>query len=154
MMYDPALVQPMREELTGLGFTEMRTPEEVDDVFGEKARQGTTLLVVNSVCGCAAGNARPALALSLLDEERPRPDNLLTVFAGQDREATERARAYMPDIPPSSPSIFLVKDGQLIFLLHRHNIEGRDARAIASDLAGAYAQHCGTALAASGAEGA
>lgn len=141
-MYDPTLVQPMREELTSIGFTEMKTPEEVDDLFGKKAQEGTTLLVVNSVCGCAAGNARPAVGLSLLDEEAPQPDRLLTVFAGADGEATARTRAYFAEVPPSSPSIFLVKDGQIVHLLHRHNIEGRDAREIASELLGAYQEHC------------
>lgn len=144
MMYDPALVQPMREELTSIGFTEMKTPEEVDALFGTKAREGTTLLVVNSVCGCAAGMARPAVGLSLLDEEGPLPDNLLTVFAGQDGEATTRARSYFPDIPPSSPSIFLIKDGEMVDLWHRHNIEGRDAREIAGEIVGAYQKRCGT----------
>jgi len=142
MMYDPIVVQPMREELTGIGFTEMKTPEEVDALFGEKAREGTTLLVVNSVCGCAAGNARPAVANSLRAEGSPRPDHLLTVFAGQDAEATERARAYMPDVPPSSPSMFLVKNGELVYLLHRHEIQGREAGELAQDLARAYAEHC------------
>jgi putative YphP/YqiW family bacilliredoxin len=145
MMYDPTLVQPMREELTGIGFTEMTTPEEVDALFGEKARNGTTLLVVNSVCGCAARNARPAVTRSLSEGDAPRPDHLLTVFAGQDAEATERARAYMPGIPPSSPSMFLVKDGQLVFVLHRQNIQGREADEIAGDLAAAYGEHCAVA---------
>ena len=154
MMYDPNLVQPMREELTDIGFTEMRSADEVDDVFGKKAREGTTLLVVNSVCGCAAGMARPAIAMSLLDDAEPRPEHLLTVFAGQDGEATERARAFMPDIPPSSPSVFLIKDGQTVFLLHRHNIEGRDARVIAQDLLTAYQEHCAPATAGSEADAA
>ena len=146
MMYDPALVEPKREELVSIGFTEMKTPEEVDEKFGKAAPQGTTLLVVNSVCGCAAGMARPAVGLSLLDEDGPHPDNLLTVFAGQDGEATARARAYLSEIPPSSPAIFLVKDGQVVDLWHRHNIEGRDAREIATELVDAYQKHCGVGV--------
>ncbi len=142
-MYDPSVVQPMRDELKRIGFSEMRTSEEVDSLFGETAREGNTLLVVNSVCGCAAGNARPALSLSLADETVPRPDRLLTVFAGQDAEATERARSYFPDIPPSSPSIFLVKDGELVHAVHRSDIEGREAEVIARGLVEAFSRFCG-----------
>jgi putative YphP/YqiW family bacilliredoxin len=145
-MYDPNIVQPMREELTKLGFIELKTPEEVDEVFGGQARAGTTLLVVNSVCGCAAGNARPAVGLSLMDDIRPRPDRMLTVFAGQDEDATARVRSYMPEVPPSSPSMFLIKEGQLVHLIHRHRIQGRAANDIAQELVDAYSEHCGPAV--------
>lgn len=144
-MYDPNTVQPMREELTILGFIEMRTPEEVDEIFGGQSPEGTTLLVVNSVCGCAAGNARPAVGLSLMDDTRPRPDRMLTVFAGQDEDATARVRSYLPDVPPSSPSMFLIKEGQPVHVIHRHGIQGRAVDEIAQELVDAYAEHCGQA---------
>lgn len=139
-MYDPQVVKPMREELVRIGATELRTPEEVDEVFGENA-SGTTLLVVNSVCGCAAANARPAVAIAR--GHAVQPDRIVTVFAGQDKDATERARSYMPGYRPSSPSIGLFRDGQHVFMLERHQIEGRDAASIAADLRGAYDEHCG-----------
>ncbi len=119
-MYDPRLVQPMREELTRIGFQELRTPAEVDDALG--TTKNTTLVVVNSVCGCAARNARPAATLAL--QHARRPARLLTVFAGQDADATERARGYFTGYPPSSPQMGLFKDGALVFMLERKNIEG------------------------------
>ena len=137
-MYDPRMVQPMRDELTRLGFEELRTPEEVDRVLGpEKA---PTLVVVNSVCGCAARNARPAAALAL--QHGKRPARLLTVFAGQDAEATARARSYFTGVPPSSPQMGLLKDGKLVFMLERRNIEGRAAADIAADLVTAFDRFC------------
>ena len=137
-MYDPRMVQPMREELTRIGFEEMRTPEDVDRVLGtEKA---TTLVVVNSVCGCAARNARPAAALALQHEKHPA--RLLTVFAGQDADATARARSYFTGVAPSSPQMGLLKDGKLVFMLERRNIEGRPAADIAADLMAAFDRFC------------
>ena len=136
-MYDSAMVQPMRDEVTRLGVTELKTPAEVDQAVQKK---GTVLLFVNSVCGCAAGMARPGVRLAL--QEGPRPDRLVTVFAGQDVEATARARAHFADIPPSSPSIALFKDGALVWFLPRHRIEGRDALDVAADLRAAFAEHC------------
>ncbi|HET7789573.1 MAG TPA: BrxA/BrxB family bacilliredoxin [Gemmatimonadales bacterium] len=138
-MYDPRLVQPMRDELTRIGFTELKTPEEVDAALAD--RGDPTLVVVNSVCGCSARNARPAVTLAV---QHPRkPARLLTVFAGQDAEATARARSYFAPYPPSSPQIALFKDGALAFMLERKNIEGRDARTIAADLTAAFDQYCG-----------
>lgn len=138
MSYSPILVRPMREELLAAGFEELRTPEDVDRAMAE--RQGTTLVVVNSVCGCAAGMARPGARLALADG--PRPDRVTTVFAGFDVEATKRMRDYFGDIPPSSPSMALFKDGELVWFLPRHRIEGRDALAVAQDLRAAFAEHC------------
>src|SRR6059058_513617 len=129
-MYDPRLVQPMREELTRIGFQGLRTPAEVDDLLG--TAKDTTLVVVNSVCGCAARNARPAATLSL--QHARRPDRLLTVFAGQDADATARARSYFTGYAPSSPQMALFRNGQLVFMLERKNIEGRAAQEIAADL--------------------
>lgn len=140
MMYDERLVTPMREELTRIGFEELRTPDAVDARL--KDAPGTTLVVVNSVCGCSARNARPAVAQALEDAER-KPDHLTTVFAGQDAEATERARGYFTGYPPSSPSISLLKDGKLVFMLERWQIEGRPVPDIARDLEGAFEKHCG-----------
>src|SRR3977135_2778158 len=137
-MYDPGVDQPMREELTRIGFQELRTPAEVDAVLG--STQDTTLVVVNSVCGCAARNARPAATLALEHARRPR--RLLTVFAGQDADATERARSYFTGYPPSSPQMGLFKDGALVFMLERKNIEGRPAQDIAADLIGAFDKYC------------
>jgi putative YphP/YqiW family bacilliredoxin len=137
-MYDPEMVRPMREELTRLGFEELRTAEDVDAVLtSEKA---PTLVVVNSVCGCAARNARPAAALAI--QHARRPQRLVTVFAGQDADATARARSYFTDYPPSSPQIALLKDGRLVFMLERRNIEGRNAKDIAVDLTAAFDKHC------------
>jgi putative YphP/YqiW family bacilliredoxin len=139
MRYDPRLVQPMREELTRIGFRELRTPSEVDDALAVKDQ--TVLVVVNSVCGCAAGKARPGVALAL--DQGNRPDNLTTVFAGMDLEATTRAREYFEGYPPSSPQIALLKNGRLLHILERKDIEGRDATAIARDLASAFETFCG-----------
>ncbi len=140
MPYPEMMVAPMRQDLTRIGFRELKTPAEVDEALGEDA-QGTTLLVVNSVCGCAAGAARPAVYLSL-QGEAARPDDLVTVFAGQDVEATERAREHITGYPPSSPSIGLFKDGELVWFMERHQIEGRYAEQIARDLVAAYEEHC------------
>lgn len=138
MPYSPLLVRPMREELLAVGFEELQSPADVDRELG--AKSGTALLVVNSVCGCAAGMARPGVRLALQDG--PRPDRLLTVFAGYDVDATKRAREVLGDIPPSSPSMALFRDGELVWFLPRHRIEGRDALAVASDLRAAFAEHC------------
>ncbi|MGE0361939.1 MAG: BrxA/BrxB family bacilliredoxin [Vicinamibacterales bacterium] len=135
--YPEHFIAPMREELTVLGFEELRTPDAVDAAL---ARPGTTLLVVNSVCGCAAGKARPGIALALA--RGARPDHLTTVFAGGDVEATAQARAHLAPYPPSSPSIALLKDGQVAFMLERRDIEGRPAERIADVLADAFATHC------------
>ena len=138
MPYSELLVRPMREELTSAGVKELRTPEEVDAFMNEK--NGTAMLVVNSVCGCAAGMARPGIRLALQNERRP--DRVATVFAGQDLEATARARGYLADIPPSSPSIAFFKDGELVYFIPRHRIEGRDAHAVASDLTTVFNESC------------
>jgi len=137
-MYDPEMVRPMREELTRLGFEELRTPADVDAVLSSE--RAPTLVVVNSVCGCAARNARPAAALAIQHDRRP--PRLVTVFAGQDAEATARARSYFTGYAPSSPQIALFKEGQLVFMLERRNIEGRNARDIAADLMTAFDEHC------------
>lgn len=129
MPYPEMLVRPMREELTRAGIEELRTAEEVDSTL---PAAGTTLVVVNSVCGCAARNARPAVVLALRGESRP--DRAVTVFAGQDVEATTRAREYFQGYPPSSPSIALLKDGEIVHMIERHAIEGRDADEIADEL--------------------
>ncbi len=133
MPYDPVLVQPMREDMTSMGATELRTAAEVDAFM---ARPGTKLVFVNSVCGCAAGMARPALRLALRSEQRP--EHVGTVFAGQDLEATARARSYFSQVPPSSPSIALFRDQELVDFVPRHRIESRDAPAIAFDLVSAF----------------
>lgn len=145
MPYSPILVRPMREELLAAGFDELRTPADVDRVMGEAT--GTTLVVVNSVCGCAAGMARPGVRLALRHERRP--ERLATVFAGQDVEATARFRGYIPDVPPSSPSVALFKDGELVWFLPRHRIEGRSAEQVAGDLTAAFDEHCAEVAAAS-----
>jgi len=137
-MYDERLVIPMREELTRLGVEEMRTADAVDAKLKDAA--GTTLVVVNSVCGCAARNARPAVAKAISHDHKP--DTLTTVFAGQDVDATQRARSYFTGYPPSSPQIALLKDGKLVFMLERHQIEGRSADDIAQDLTGAFDRYC------------
>ena len=138
MPYDERFIAPMRAELTRLGVEEMRTAEEVDAKL--KDATGTTLLVVNSMCGCAARNARPAVALALRGAKRP--DALTTVFAGQDLEATARARGYITGYAPSSPSIALLKDGAPVFMLERRRIEGRSADEIAEDLTEAFEKYC------------
>jgi len=137
MPYDPLIVQPMREELTSAGFTELRTPEEVDQAVSSS---GISLLVVNSVCGCAAGGARPGVKMSL--DNAKKPDNLYTVFAGQDLDATLRAREHFKGQPPSSPSIALMKDGELIGFMPRHAIEGSSPDMISSALKRAYDEVC------------
>ena len=136
-MYPAELVKPMREDLTNVGFEELHTVEAVDSAI---AKEGTTLVVVNSVCGCAAANARPGAKLSL--DNAKKPQNLVTVFAGVDREATQKAREYMVPFPPSSPSMALFKDGELVHMLERHHIEGRPAELIAENLVDAYNEHC------------
>jgi putative YphP/YqiW family bacilliredoxin len=138
-MYDERMVTPMRQELTRLGVEEMRTPEAVDAKLRDA--RGTTLVVVNSICGCAARNARPAVAKAL--ERGKRPDALATVFAGQDATATARARSYFAGYAPSSPQIALLKDGEVVFMLERRHIEGRSADAIADDLVAAFEKYCG-----------
>jgi putative YphP/YqiW family bacilliredoxin len=137
-MYDERFVTPMRQDLTRLGVEELRTPSEVDAKLRDA--KGTTLVVVNSVCGCAARNARPAVAAAL--QHRIKPDHLTTVFAGQDTEATARARSYFTGYPPSSPQIGLLKDGKVVFMLERYQIEGRSATEIANDLVAAFDRHC------------
>ena len=138
-MYDERFVTPMRQELTRLGVEEMRTPSEVDAKL--KDAKGTTLVVVNSVCGCAARNARPAVTSALRHERKP--DHLTTVFAGQDTEATARARSYFTGYAPSSPQIGLLKDGKVVFMLERFQIEGRGADEISRDLVDAFDRYCG-----------
>ena len=136
-MYPAELVKPMREDLTRVGFEELQTPDQVDAAL---TKEGTTLVVVNSVCGCAAANARPGARLSLQNPKRP--DHIVTVFAGVDREAVAKAREYMIPFPPSSPSMALFKDGELVHMLERHHIEGRPAELIADNLMDAYNEHC------------
>jgi putative YphP/YqiW family bacilliredoxin len=138
-MYPEIMVVPMREELTRLGIEELRTVEEVDQAL--KNRPGTTLVVVNSICGCAAGRMRPAVRLAL--QNSGKPDHAYSVFAGQEKEATERARSYFTGYPPSSPSIAILRDGQLVYLMPRRDIESREAPAIAADLKSALDQFCG-----------
>ncbi len=137
-MYPEEMVRPMREELTSIGFRELRTAEEVDALLGKS--RGTMLVVVNSICGCAAGKARPAVAMALANPARP--DILATVFAGQDCDATAQARSYFQGYEPSSPSIALLRDGKIAFMLERHQIEGRDPHDIASDLSRAFDRFC------------
>jgi putative YphP/YqiW family bacilliredoxin len=137
-MYDPRLVQPMREELTRIGFQELRTAADVDAALGSEI--APTLVVVNSVCGCAARNARPAATLAI--QHTKRPAKLMTVFAGQDAEATARARSYFTGYAPSSPQIALLKDGKPVFMLERRNIEGRSAMDIVADLVDAFERFC------------
>jgi putative YphP/YqiW family bacilliredoxin len=138
MMYDERFVTPMREELTRLGVEELRTAAEVDGKL--KSQHGTALMVVNSVCGCAARNARPAVAAAL--QHGTRPDSSYTVFAGQDADATRTARGYFMGYAPSSPQIAMFKDGKVVFMLERHQIEGRSADAIAADLTAAFDRYC------------
>lgn len=149
MPYSELLVKPMREELTSAGVEELRTAADVDRFMSEKS--GSALLVVNSVCGCAAGMARPGVRQALA--EGPRPDRVATVFAGQDLEATARARSYFPEIPPSSPSIALFRDGELVQFIPRHRIEGRSAGDVAGDLLRAFHEHAGEQPAAAPAAG-
>lgn len=137
-MYPEEIVLPMKEELTEYGFTEMQTPEEVDDHLN---KQGTTLVVVNSVCGCSAGTARPGVLMAVHNAKK-KPDNLTTSFAGFDIEAVSKLREYLKPYPPSSPAIALFKDGQLVHFVERHQIEGRSAPMIAHNLISAFDQYC------------
>ncbi len=141
-MYPELMVVPMREELTRLGIGELRTPSQVDEVLGKF--KGTLMVVVNSICGCAAGRMRPAVRIAL--EHAVRPDKMVSVFAGQDREATERARTYFEGNPPSSPSIALLREGKLIYFMPRSEIETRDAASIAADLTAAFDRFCGASV--------
>ena len=136
-MYPAEIVKPMKDELINIGFQELLSPDAVDNGL---SMPGTTLIVVNSVCGCAAANARPAVRLSLKNEKTP--DNLYTVFAGVDKDATDAARAKMIPFPPSSPSLALFKDGELVHMIERHHIEGRSAEIISENLKGAYNEFC------------
>jgi len=139
-MYDPVMIQPFRDELTEVGFTELMTPQEVDEAVG--GNKGTLLVVINSVCGCAAGKARPGIRKAL--QHAAKPDRLMSVFAGQEKEATARLREqWLQGIPPSSPSIALYKDNELVHFIPRFKIEGRIADEIAADLVAAFDEHCG-----------
>ncbi len=142
MPYNPTLVAPMREEMTRMGIQELTTAPAVDAALGDQ--RGTMLVFVNSVCGCAAGNARPALRLAL--EHGVKPQQLATVFAGQDLEATARARQYFSAYQPSSPSMALMRDGEVVHFVHRHQIEGRSPQSIAADLTAAFDRHFGAAV--------
>ncbi len=136
-MYPEELVKPMREELTNNGFSALYTADDVNNAI---AKEGTTLVMVNSVCGCAAGTARPGTLASLQFDKKP--DHLTTVFAGVDRESTQQAREHMIPFPPSSPAVALFKDGELVHMLERHHIEGRSAQMIAENLVSAYDEFC------------
>lgn len=138
MPYPEMMVAPMREDLVRVGFAEMRTPDDVDTFLGSEKR--TTLVAVNSICGCAAAMMRPGVWMSLQGEKKP--EVLTTVFAGQDMDATDRTRDYITGYPPSSPSVALFKDGELVYFMERHQIEGRNPEDIASDLRTAYEEHC------------
>ena len=140
-MYPEFFIAPMREELTRLGVKELRTAQDVDDAV--TGQSGTLMLVVNSVCGCAAGKARPGVALAL--RHGTRPDALATVFAGADVEATQRAREYFTGYPPSSPSIAILREGKLVYMMERHQIENREADVIAQDLTAAFDKYCAPA---------
>ena len=137
-MYDEQMVAPMRRELSSLGIQETRTAEQVDQVLG--AKKGTVLVIVNSVCGCAAGNARPAVAMAM--EHAVKPDQTITVFAGNDRDAVTRAREYFVGYRPSSPSMALMRDGQVVKMIERWQIEGRQPHDIAAELTAAFDQYC------------
>ncbi|HJT01702.1 MAG TPA: BrxA/BrxB family bacilliredoxin [Terriglobales bacterium] len=139
-MYPELMVLPMREELTRLGVEELRSAAEVEQAL---AKPGTTMVVVNSICGCAAGRMRPAVRLAL--QHPVRPDQAVTVFAGQDRDATERARQYFEGYPPSSPSIGLLREGKLVYMMQRSDIETREAEDIATDLTAAFDKFCAKA---------
>ena len=142
MPYPPAMVAPMRAEMVSMGARELTTTQEVDATLGDQ--QGTALVFVNSVCGCAAGNARPSLALAL--QNAAKPDQVVTVFAGQDLEATARARQYFADYQPSSPSMALLKDGEVVHFVHRQQIEGHPPQTIAANLTAAFDRHCGATV--------
>ncbi|WP_255578405.1 BrxA/BrxB family bacilliredoxin [Chitinophaga sp. sic0106] len=135
MPYSPLLIKPFKEELTGVGVQELLTPQDVDKVMEQ---DGTTLVIINSVCGCAAGMARPAIRKIMEDGSIKKPDRIVTVFAGQELEATARLRSYMADIPPSSPSIALFKDKELVYFLPKFRIESRDAQSLAGELSGVF----------------
>ena len=137
MPYPEVLIKPMRDELTQLGVQETRTPEQVDAAVNQP---GTVMVIVNSVCGCAAGKARPGIAMAL--QNKTLPDRIVTVFAGGDIEATDHARSYFKGFPPSSPSVGLLRDGELVYMLQRHQIEGREAPQIASELTAAFDRYC------------
>lgn len=137
-MYSELMVRPMREELTRLGVQELKTPAEVDAVIGQG--EGTMLVFVNSVCGCAAGGARPALAMAL--QHATKPAKLVSVFAGVDKDATQRARSFFSDYQPSSPSIALLKDGEVVHFVHRHQIEGKHPQQIAQELVATFDKYC------------
>jgi putative YphP/YqiW family bacilliredoxin len=141
-MYPEIMTVPMREELTRLGVQELKTAADVDRVMAD--RQGTAVVIVNSICGCAAGRMRPAVRIALANAAKP--DRMFTVFAGQDREATERARTYFTGYPPSSPSIAIFRDGGLVHMIQRSDIEHRDAQDIASELKRAFDEHCAPVL--------
>ena len=143
-MYPEIMVVPMREELTRLGVVELRTSEEVDHAL--KYQTGTTMVIVNSICGCAAGRMRPAVRMAL--QHSFRPDKAVSVFAGQETEATERARSYFTGYPPSSPSIGILRDGQLVYMMQRRDIESREAPDIATDLKAAFDKFCAKPVAA------
>lgn len=138
-MYPEELVAPMKSDLTSIGFRELLTPQEVDEVLSQK--EGTTFLVINSVCGCAAGSARPGVRYAL-EQVAKKPDRLVTVFAGVDKEATQQARTYTLPYPPSSPSMALFKDGKLVHFIERHHIEGRTAQAIGEHLKMVFNEYC------------
>ncbi len=138
-IYDPEAVQPMRDELTAAGFAELLTPADVDKYLGNK--EGTSFVMINSVCGCAAGSARPGVTLAL--QNKLIPNRIVTVFAGQDRDAIDYLRnTYLPGIPPSSPFMALFKDGELVYLMQRMNIEGKTADMVAEELTAAFDEHC------------
>ncbi len=138
-MYPELMVVPMREELTRLGIEELRSAADVDRVLNN---QGATMVIVNSICGCAAGRMRPAVRLAL--QHSTVPNKIVSVFAGQDKEATERARSFFTGYPPSSPSIAILRDGKLVYMMERHQIERREAPVIADDLKAAFEQFCAT----------
>ncbi len=138
MPYPEMLVAPMRQDLSRIGFRELRTSQEVDDILS--GSDGTVLVAVNSVCGCAAGAMRPAVAMAIRNEHRP--DMMTTVFAGQDLEATDRVREYFTGYPPSSPAVAILKDGELVYMMERHQIEGRHPVELAEELRAAFDEHC------------
>ena len=140
MPYDPELVAPMREELTRAGVKELLSAKDVESLMADA--KGTTLIVVNSVCGCAAGSARPGVTLAL--KGNIRPDRVATVFAGQDAEATQKVRSYFSEMPPSSPSLALLKDGKIVHFVPRHAIEGKGPEQVAAGLAQAFEKYCGS----------
>jgi len=139
-MYDERFLVPMRRDLTEVGFTELRTPEEVDQAL--QGKPGTSMVLVNSVCGCSARMARPAARIAITHS--PKPEHLYTVFAGQDADATDKARGYFTGYPPSSPSIAILRDGKLVWMMERWQIEGRPAEVIAEELVAAFDEHCST----------